>query len=279
MEHIFEAMEQLPPSSKMSQVEILATFDHIDLTEEETAEGLVWAKRRKEDHLKDLERKRREDDNRRLLTGQWAYNTTDYFMRKRAGELFGDEFKFDGQGAKFYEMLCCYFSKDPGFIVLAQEMKIKNPSLDKGLYLGGNFGVGKTWLMKLFQRNQRQVYQIVNAKAVADLFEREGEVSMGQFVECPKLPANDLQHFYQPIMGLCIDDLGTEEIKNHFGNKKNVVGDLIELRYSKGNTGTLLHITTNLTGKQLEDFYGGRVASRLRQVVNIIDFKGEDLRK
>lgn len=263
----------------MSQVEILATFDHIDLTEEEKAEGLVWAKRRKEDLLLEIERKRREDDNRRLLTGGWSYATTDYFMRKRAGELFEGDFRFDGQGGKYYEMLCCYFSKDPGFIVLAQQLGVKNPSLDKGLYLGGNFGVGKTCLMKLFQRNQRQVYQIVNAKAIADLFGREGEPSMVQYTECPKLPVNDAQNFYQQIMGLCIDDLGTEEIKNHFGNKKNVVGDLIELRYSKGNTGILLHITTNLTGKQLEEFYGGRVASRLRQVVNIIDFKGEDLRK
>jgi len=70
-------------------------------------------------------------------------------------------------------------------------------------------------------------------------------------------------------MGMCIDDLGTEDIKNHYGNKKNVIGDLIELKYAKKTTGIYLHGTTNLTAEQLKDFYGSRVTSRMREIFNL----------
>lgn len=241
---------------------------------------MIWAKRRKETALEEKEKELRATQNRKLLTQtQWTWDQTEGFMRYRAGQFFEGKFSFEGQASIYFKLFCYYFSRDEQFLSLAQNMGVVNPSLDKGLYIGGNFGVGKTWMMKLFQRNQRQVYTIQNAKAIADLFERDGDESMKQFIESPKLPTNDASNFYHKVMGLCIDDMGTEDIKNHYGNKKNVIGDLIELRYSRNQTGQLLHITTNLTGHQMSDFYGGRVASRLRECMNIIDFVGSDLRR
>lgn len=264
----------------MSPEQVLATFDHITLTSDEVTEALIDAKRKKELRIEQQEKELRAAHNRKFLTqSQWTTDQTEGFMRYRAANLFDGKFIFDGQAAIYFKLFCYYFSRDEQFIALAQNMGIVNPSLDKGLFLGGNFGVGKTWMMKLFQRNQRQVYTIQNAKAIADMFERDGDESMKQFIESPKLPSNDASNFFHQVMGLCIDDMGTEDIKNHYGNKKNVVGDLIELRYARNQTGHLLHITTNLTGQQMSDFYGGRVASRLRECMNIIDFIGSDLRK
>lgn len=264
----------------MSAVKALESFEHIDLTEEEKAEGILWAKRKKEALLEEQTRKRREEENRRFLTQTiWSYNQVDAFMRSRASALFNGKFDFSGQVSKYYQLLCCYFSKDPGFFVLAVELGVDNPSFDKGIYLGGNFGVGKTWLMQLFQRNQRQVFGVYNAKKIANDFERDGDETIGKHVELPELPINDFQNFLHRNIGLCIDDMGTEEVKSYYGNKKNVIGSIIELRYDKGNIGTFMHVTTNLTGEQLTGFYGERIASRLRKCVNIIDFIGEDLRK
>jgi len=277
---ISEVISKLNLSPELSQQEILESFSHIELNESELNEAIIWAKRRKEDRLEQERRALREAETRKYLTGtQWTYDQTDGFMKHRAVGLFNGEFKFNGQVLKLYQLLCCYFSKDPGFFILSKELGVDEPSFEKGIYLGGNFGVGKTWLMQLFQRNQRQVYAMHNAKYIANLFEKEGEESMKQFIECPKLPVNDAQNFYHSSLGICIDDLGTEDLKSHFGNKKNVIGELIELRYDLQNVGLLKHVTTNLTGIQINEFYGGRVASRLRKCVNIIDFIGEDRRK
>lgn len=271
---------KLNPSRELSLKEVLEGFNHIELTEDELMVAVIEAKRKKELMLEEQARREQADKNRKLFTENiWNWDTCEHFIRLRATNMFHGKFKFDEQVANYFNLLIRYFSKDEYFFTLAREMGIKNPSLDKGLYIGGNFGVGKTWLMRLFQRNQRQVFTLQNAKAIADLFEKDGEEAMSQFSESPILPSNDVDNFYHTRMGLCIDDLGTEQIKNHYGNKKNVVGDLIEFRYAKGQVGTLFHVTTNLTGDQLTAYYGGRVASRLRECMNIIDFIGEDLRK
>lgn len=264
----------------MSVKEILETFNHIDLTEDEHDAAILEAKRKKELWLEQQAVRDRIERNRQMYTMKgWSWDTTEAFMRMNAVKLFNGQFKFEGQVSLYFELLVRYFSRDQQFYSLAKNMDIQNPSLDKGLFLAGNFGVGKTWLMRLFQRNNRQVFTVQNAKAIADMFESDGEEAVKKFKESPLLPSNDVENFYHTRMGLCIDDLGTEQIKNHYGNKKNVIGDLIELRYASGNTGDLLHLTTNLTGTQLSDFYGGRVASRLREIMNIIDFIGSDLRK
>ena len=260
--------------------EELETFKHIELTEDEMDIAILDAKKKKELLLEQKAIRDRAERNRQLFTAKgWSWDTTEHFMRMRAVKLFNGQFKFDGQAAIYFQLLVFYFSRDEQFYSLAKNMDIKNASLDKGLFIGGNFGVGKTWLMKLFQRNNRQVFTVQNAKAIADTFESDGEDAIKEFKESPLLPSNDVENFFHKRMGLCIDDLGNEQIKNHYGNKKNVIGDLIELRYASGNTGDLLHLTTNLTGAQLSDFYGGRVASRLREIMNVIDFIGSDLRK
>ena len=155
-------------------------------------------------------------------------------------------------------------------------MGISNPSLEKGIMLCGNFGVGKTWLMKLFAKNQRQVFFMENAKNVADMFMDTGEDN--RYLNLHKNPVNDANTFYHKFSGLCIDDLGTEDVKMHFGNKKNVIGDLIEKKYSNQTTGIYLHATTNLTAEQMKEFYGGRVTSRMREIFNQIELSGNDRR-
>lgn len=264
----------------MSLKKELENFEHIELTEDETDAAILEAKKRKELWLEQQAIRDRAERNRQLFTVKgWAWDVTEHFMRMRAVKLFNGQFKFDGQSSIYFQLLVFYFSRHEQFYALAKNLDIGNASLDKGLFLAGNFGVGKTWLMKLFQRNNRQVFTVQNAKAIADMFESDGEEAIKKFKESPLLPSNDVENFYHSRMGLCIDDLGTEQIKNHYGNKKNVIGDLIELRYASDNTGDLLHLTTNLTGTQLSDFYGGRVASRLRETMNVIDFVGSDLRR
>lgn len=229
--------------------------------------------------LKSAELKQREEENRKMLSGGWTFSQIESYMRYRANNIFKGEFKLDKENEFVFEMLCYFFIEDEKFISLANDMGVKNPSLKKGIMLAGNFGVGKTWMMKLFSKNKRQVFYIKNAKQISDDFEVNGEDVMNEYVNKNKNSVNDSAAFFHQFSGLCIDDLGTENLKNHFGNKKNVIGDIVELRYIKGNTGIFFHATTNLSAQQLNDFYGGRVVSRMREIFNFIELNGQDRRK
>lgn len=241
---------------------------------------MIWAKRKKEGLLEDERIKAIEANNRKYITGsQWSFKQTEAYMQYRATNLFEGKFVFDAINQPIFMLLCFYFSNDRAFVDYADHLGLKGASLDKGLLLGGMIGVGKTWMMKLFSKNQRQVFTVKTAKSIADTFQSEGEESIRNLIECPKLPVNDAQNFFHPTLGICIDDIGTEELKNHYGNRKNVVGDLIELRYANGNVGRFMHMTTNLTMSQVKEFYGDRVGSRLRETMNIIELKGDDRRK
>lgn len=244
-------------------------------------EAILWRKQKKEAEIKRVNLEKRAEENRKMLTGnQWSYDQTKAFMQYRAQQIFKEKpFVIDSANSMVFELLCYYFSNDKQFLALAENAGIPNPSLEKGILIAGNFGVGKTWLMKLFMRNQRQVYHMKNAKEIADIFGQDGEEGLNDFVNKPQNAVNDASVFFQPFAGLCIDDIGTEDIKNHYGNKRNVIGDLIEKRYSKNNTGIYLHGTTNFDAEQIKTFYGGRVASRMREVFNFIEMNGDDRRK
>lgn len=260
---------------------ILSSLDHITLTEDEEIQGLIWAKQRKQEMLRQQEVQQREVENRRLLTGmQWSYEQTKSFMLYRSEEQFQGKFQIDDFNRATFELLCYYFSADPNFISMAEGMGIKNPSLDKGLFLRGATGAGKTWLMRLFARNQRQCFRMFNAKKVADSFSsNEDENQLDQFIQKTKNPLNDKEMFMQKHAGLCIDDIGTEDIKTHYGNKRNVIADVIELRYSAGNCGVIFHATTNLKNEELSDYYGARAMDRMKEVWNFITISGTSRRK
>jgi DNA replication protein DnaC len=266
---------------QFSLLEVLESYSHIHLTDDEKIEGEIWAKQKKEKLIQAEELKATEERNRKNMTsGIWSYRQTTDYMRYRAGSLpmFGGKFKIDSVNKDLFSALCYYFSDDKNFYTHSELLHIQNPSLSKGIILAGNFGTGKTWMMKLFSKNQRQVFYIRNAKDIANDYQGNG-VESTDFINKFKNPENDSASFYQPYAGLCIDDIGTEDLKNNFGNKKNVIGDLIEQRYSIGNTGVLFHATTNLNGDQLKNFYGERVVSRMREIFNFIEFPGSDRRK
>lgn len=266
--------------------EVLESYSHIELTEDEEIEGILWAKYRKEAKQKSDAMKLIEDANRKkLFEVRHDINQLAGFLENRAGKIFGiDEegepnFKIDQNNAIVYNVLLRYFCEDPTFYEFAIKAKIKNPSLKKGIMLAGDFGVGKTDLMALFAKNYRMVYDVVNAKKISGDFEREGDEALKQYLVNKKNPVNDASSFYQPESGLCIDDLGTEDVKVHFGNRKSVLADILEVRYSKSKVGQCLHATTNLTADQIKEYYGGRIASRMKEIFNIIELPGKDRRK
>jgi hypothetical protein len=79
--------------------------------------------------------------------------------------------------------------------------------------------------------------------------------------------------------GLCFDDLGTEDMRSDYGNKRMIMTDIL-LGRDDSVTPNQTHIITNLWGSKIEEIYGTRVYSRIKGNFNIISFKEQcDMRK
>lgn len=258
----------------------MEAYSHITLSDEELEDSLIAALIKKERKLEQDEINARIVTNRKRFTeSQWTVSQTISYMQFRASKIFSKPFVVDNSNLPILDLLSAYYSKDSSFIKLAEGLDVKNPSLEKGILLGGAVGVGKTTIMALFSKNQRQVFDVSNALSIADSFLQGGAEYIFRMSQRRQLPVNDPDNLFQLESGMCIDDLGSEMMKNSYGNKKNVIGELIEQRYAAGNMGIWFHLTTNLTMGQVKEYYGDRVASRLRETMNVIEFKGEDRRK
>ncbi|MDR2004158.1 MAG: hypothetical protein LBQ74_14095 [Prevotella sp.] len=78
----------------------------------------------------------------------------------------------------------------------------------------------------------------------------------------------------RPLISL--DDIGTEEIVNVYGNKRWAFTEIIDAAEKYGK---LLIISTNLDGPAIIERYGGRIMERIISTTARVEFKGESLRK
>ena len=73
-----------------------------------------------------------------------------------------------------------------------------------------------------------------------------------------------------------IDDVGTEDNLNSYGNKRMPFAELCDAAEKKGK---LLILTTNLSIDELTQRYGDRVIDRLIATTKAVPFTGDSLRK
>lgn len=74
---------------------------------------------------------------------------------------------------------------------------------------------------------------------------------------------------------ISLDDIGTEEVANSYGNKRLAFAEIIDAAEKYGK---LVIISTNLTGEQIIERYGARVMERIIATTKRVNFKGESLR-
>ena len=73
-----------------------------------------------------------------------------------------------------------------------------------------------------------------------------------------------------------IDDVGTEDVSNIYGNKRIPFAELVDAAEREGK---LLIISTNLDEEHLKEKYGERVVDRLHAIVRKITISGTSMRK
>ena len=158
---------------------------------------------------------------------------------------------------------------------LAEYLTAENPKF--GIMFCGTCGNGKTTLMYAFQ-------SAMNYLSNTDLFDedrRNGFKSWLCVVDAKEVQtyARDITKFNE-LKGrdmLAIEDMGREATEVlDYGIVLNPVIDLLESRYNK-QAFTL--ITTNLTGKEIREKYGSRIADRFNEMMEVIIFENDTYRK
>lgn len=179
----------------------------------------------------------------------------------RAAQIAGGPFIIDEHNKSIISGLCLYFAKSPKAADYGLDLK-------KGLLMLGGVGVGKTLIMKAFSLNQNASFRVVSSRDISYDFADAGFSVVKLYSEISNMPLNQ---YGQTELGICIDDLGTDEERKHYGDRANALTEIVLNRYDLGRH-NMTHITTNLNAKAIEQVYGLRVRSRMREMFNQVSF-------
>tara|TARA_B100000378_G_scaffold278000_1_gene279850 strand:- start:2613 stop:3275 length:663 start_codon:yes stop_codon:yes gene_type:complete len=176
------------------------------------------------------------------------------YLDAKGKMMFGKNFKIYEEDEVVLYKLCIYFIRD--FEACAK----LNIDPNKGILLSGPVGCGKTSLMKLLRHivPHQKSYELIPARNITFAFNNIGYKTIQEYGN---------SNFY------CFDDLGVETTGRHFGKDCNVMGEILLSRYDLFLQRKIrTHATTNLNAQELEERYGNRVRSRMRQLFNLIAF-------
>lgn len=200
--------------------------------------------------------------------GEFKNNNISYDFKKiliyldaKGKLLFGKNFKIYEEDEIILYKLCIYFIRD------FEACKKLNIDPNKGILLSGPVGCGKTSLMKLLRHivPHYKPYEVIPARNITFSFNNIGFKTIEEYGN---------SNFY------CFDDLGVETTGRHFGKDCNVMGEILLSRYDLFLQRKIrTHATTNLNAQELEERYGNRVRSRMRQLFNLIAFDKESVDK
>jgi DNA replication protein DnaC len=270
MEKIKERLQELAPSSQ--ELVITNLYEHITLTDEETAEALRYARQTKHyaiEHAKYVDKVYAEQKWDRPSPREYW----EALLRTRSQK--GTPFQITEWNKDVLMALCLYFAGDKRF-----EEKGESFSLEKGIMISGNPGTGKSHLMDFFKKNPHQSYTIITCKTVAENYrtgwKRDDMEALDYYSRAMKAPAGHA--WDQKELGFCFSDLGTEDEKKNFGNSQNVMEHIIFQRYEGHLPFNQTHFTTNLNPQEVEDYYGLRIRDRLKEMCNKLVLDGPSFR-
>lgn len=176
------------------------------------------------------------------------------YLEAKGKIILGRHFKIYEEDKEILFKLCNYIIQEKEF---CEKFGI-DPN--KGLLLTGPVGCGKTSIIKLLKYlvPHQKKYEVIPSRNVTFAFNHIGFKTIEDYGN---------GGFF------CFDDLGVEPIGRFFGQDCNVLGEILLSRHElflDHNIKT--HTTTNLNAAELEERYGERVRSRMRQLFNLVAF-------
>jgi hypothetical protein len=200
------------------------------------------------------------------IPSQHNYENALLWLEKWGKKQYGQHFKVREEDRPVLYRLLSYFLKDEP---VATRLEI---SLNKGILLSGPVGVGKTtWmnLLKLFE-SAKDRFIMRSCREVSFEFIRDG------YETIHKYSRQSFKSNTHSPKTYCFDDLGTENSLKYFGNECNVMAEVLLSRYDLFvSRQRVTHLTTNLSASEIEDTYGNRIRSRMREMFNQVSFGSE----
>lgn len=140
--------------------------------------------------------------------------------------------------------------------------------VDKGLFVSGGVGLGKTFLLSaicnsLIEARVPTLYVVFSdlIAAIRDSFNPESSQTESRIMAATK-----------EARVLILDDLGAEHVTDFVTNR---LFDIINYRC---NHSLPLVVSSNLGASQIAELYGPRIASRLLEMCEPVTLAGEDIR-
>lgn len=249
--------EQLPPGSAAPELTTLpaAYSERVKRSEEdERSVGEILARSSQliARPQKELVQAMEYADARRIV---WA-------ICQEKSAIIGREFQVDEANRGVIQNMIKYFTLDPEC----------EWDLRKGLFLFGDVGRGKTYLMsvmQVFAAAARIEYRQFNWATCIDIVDEvlaQGEVAM--------------QKYFRTEKDICFDDLGQEPAQvQRYGNALGVMERILTKRYSSFVNGKCItHVTTNLVPAEIVTTYGSRLADRAQEMFNFVKLNGTSRR-
>jgi len=168
--------------------------------------------------------------------------------------LIGNSFVIDEKNRDMYMNLALYImGQEGGF------------PLDKGVFVWGKVGCGKTLLFRVvgvYARifAKRNGYRIEHSHEASNKFQLQGAEALEEFVGG----------------SVCFDELGSEPLKtSYYGTAVPVMPMHIHKRYSLFTSkGRWTHFTSNFDLEWIQENYGKREADRIREMCTVVKMEG-----
>lgn len=176
----------------------------------------------------------------------------------KAAKLYCGTYDVDKTNELIIERIIEYIDCSPAF---TGQTKYGILDLNKGLMLIGNPGSGKTTIL--------EVLRVILRKTPLGFVKRSTAEITDQF-------AKDGPEYLKTLTGnIFFDDLGFENPAVHYGDKRELMKDVIFSRYDQMRyTGAISHFTSMSNPIEIEQKYGKFAWSRLCQMCNIFILGG-----
>lgn len=195
--------------------------------------------------------------HQKQLKESWTATRIYRLMQATSEQVYERKFIVNEYNKELIKTVCFFLSRDERF-----ESELKY-DLNKGLLIRGISGLGKTYVVKCAQDNMLNPVLILSMLEISDEIRQVGEYNIN--MDGRKI--------------LYLDDVGTEEPTiTHYGTRINFFKNFIEQYYHKNTIFNRLIVSTNNSAQELENRYGFRVRSRMKDMFNVVDVQGEDMR-
>lgn len=194
------------------------------------------------------------------------------------GKERNPKFCIDNGNRFVYENLIRWVHADPEFKCLDPFTKQVVPGqLNKGIYISGNTGSGKSWAIELMSA----YCTIDNVKFGVNGAKKQLQwPSIRTDTICEDYTTTGIIEKYKKMPIIGIQDLGAEPLESmYMGNRVNVLQQILEYRGDQTNILTLISSNLPINHETFVKRYEDRVSSRLNEMCNYFQLTGVDRRK